>query len=139
MLWHLRRAIAPAGEAADIPVRNPLDLRPALILVGLVMLLSAVARWVLDHFGDAGLATVLALSGMLDVDSAIITMGGLPPGTLEAWLAGLILSLPVLLNTLLKAGIAVSIAGWKAGWPAALPLVLSAAGAAAALPYLLLA
>ncbi len=138
MVWFLRRAIVPGDAAAEIPVRNPLDLRPALILVGLVMVASMLARFVLDRFGDAGLATVLTLTGMLDVDSAIITMSGLPPDTLEPWLAGLILSLPVMLNTLLKSVVAISIAGWKAGWQAALPLVLSAMGALAALPYLLL-
>ena len=138
MAWFLRRAIKSAAPNAEIPVRNPLDVRPALVLVTLVMLASLVARFVLDRFGDAGLATVLALTGMLDVDSAIITMSGLPTGTLEPWLAGLILSLPVLLNTLLKAVLAISVAGWKTGWKAALPLVLSALGALGALPYLLL-
>jgi hypothetical protein len=39
----------------------------------------------------------------------------------------MILSLPVLLNTLFKAGIVLVTAGWRAGWRAALPLVAAAA------------
>jgi uncharacterized membrane protein (DUF4010 family) len=92
---------------------------------------------VLMHYGDAGLATVLALSGMLDVDSAIITMGNLPRGTVDPRLAALILMPPVLLNTLIKAGAAIGLAGWKKAWPSAAVLGASTAVALGALPFLL--
>lgn len=101
----------------------------------LVMFLSLVSRWVLHRFGGAGLATVLSLSGMVDVDSAIITMGGLPAGSLDARTAGLSLAAPVMLNTLFKAGAAVSLAGWRRGWRAALPLVASVAAGIVMLPF----
>lgn len=135
MGWFLRRTRAAGG--GEIAVRNPFAIWPALMLVGLVMLLSVVANAALLRFGDAGLATALAISGMIDVDSAIITMGSLPAGAIDGRTAGLVLSLPVLLNTLVKAVVAVSIAGWRAGWPAALPLILSAAAAFLALPWIL--
>lgn len=135
MGWFLRRTQATGG--GEIAVRNPFAIWPALMLVGLVMLLSVVANAALLRFGDAGLATALAISGMIDVDSAIITMGSLPAGAIDGRTAGLVLSLPVLLNTLVKAVVAVSIAGWRAGWPAALPLILSAAAAFLALPWIL--
>jgi uncharacterized membrane protein (DUF4010 family) len=92
---------------------------------------------VLHRFGDAGLATVLALSGMVDVDSAIITMGGLPRGTLDGQTAGLTLAAPIMLNTLVKAGTAISLAGWARGWRAALPLVASIAAGLLMLPLVL--
>jgi hypothetical protein len=78
---------------------------------------------------------VLAISGTVDVDSAIITMGGLPPGTLAAGAAGAVLAVPVTLNTLFKAGISLSVARGK-GWNGAWPLV--AAAAAVALSWLFL-
>ena len=109
----------------EVAVRNPFDIVPALILAGLVMVLTVVAHWVLERFGDAGLATVLALSGMVDVDSAIITMGSLAPGRIDPATAGLILAGPVLLNNLVKAGMAIGIGGWRHGLPAALPLALT--------------
>lgn len=120
-----------------LPLRNPFALGPALILAALVMVLSVAARWVLARYGDAGLATVLALSGMLDVDSAIITMGNLPGGTVDPRLAALILMPPVLLNTLIKAGAAIGLAGWRQAWRGAAVLVASALAALGALPMML--
>ena len=130
----LRMRSAPDRPVQAIPVRNPFDIGPALLLMVLVMVLSVAARWVLDRYGDAGLAVVLALTGTVDVDSAIITMGNLPSGTLAPDVAGLILLPPVLLNTLFKAGAAISIAGWHKAWPAAATLLAAAAASLAALP-----
>lgn len=137
-VWHLRIAMrGPVQPAEEVTVRNPFDILPALGLMALVMVLSLVSRWVLHRFGDAGLATVLALSGMVDVDSAIITMGGLPSGTLDGRTAGLVLAAPIMLNTLFKAGVAISLAGWSRGWRAALPLVASVAAGLLMLPIVL--
>lgn len=119
-----RRGVA---AAVALPVGNPFDLRPALILAALVAVLALVSRIALARFGDAGLTVVLAITGAMDVDSAILTMHGLPPGSIDARLAGLILVGPILANTLVKAGLTVAIAGWRQGWRAALPLVASAA------------
>jgi len=135
-----RHAPAPDSAASPSPqsvgVRNPFDIVPALALAALVMGLTVVAHWVLERFGDAGLATVLALSGMVDVDSAIITMGSLAPGRVDPATAGLVLLGPVLLNNLVKAGLSLSIAGWRGGWKAALPLALTVVSAVAAWPFL---
>lgn len=132
-----RRENPAAGSEAALPLRNPFALGPALLLAALVMVLSVAARWVLARYGDAGLATVLALSGMLDVDSAIITMGNLPAGTVDPRLAALILMPPVLLNTLIKAGGAIALAGWQLAWRSAAVLAGSALAALGAMPFLL--
>lgn len=118
-------------------LRNPFAITPALVLMVLVMMLSVAARWVLEQFGDAGLATVLALSGLVDVDSAIITIGHLPGGTVSPTLAALVLMPPVLLNTLFKAGTAIGMAGWRQAWPGAAVLGTSCLAALATLPILL--
>jgi uncharacterized membrane protein (DUF4010 family) len=132
--WQLWRARGAAlSGAATMTVKNPFDIGPALLLMALVMVLTWAARWVLHRYGDAGLATVLALSGMVDVDSAIITMGSLPKGTLAPHLAGLVLVPPILLNTLVKAGAAISIAGWHRAKVAALSLLASTGAALVAL------
>jgi uncharacterized membrane protein (DUF4010 family) len=132
--WQLWRARGAAlSGAATMTVKNPFDIGPALLLMALVMVLTWAARWVLHRYGDAGLATVLALSGMVDVDSAIITMGSLPKGTLAPHMAGLVLVPPILLNTLVKAGAAVSIAGWHRAKVAALSLLASTSAALVAL------
>lgn len=98
---------------------------PALLLMALTMALTLVARWVLERYGDAGLAVVLAISGTVDVDSAIITMGNLPPGTLTPRIAALVLALPVALNTLFKTATLLSLAGWRKAWPGASAMLVS--------------
>lgn len=124
--WGWRAANdAPAGKPST--ARNPFALLPALGFALLVAGLALAVRWAEARFGNAGIATLLAITGSMDVDAAIVTMRGLPPGKLDPDVAGMILSLPVLLNTLFKAGIVVATAGWKSGWRAALPLVASAA------------
>lgn len=137
--WLIGPQLDHQDSAAEktLALRNPFALGPALILAALVMVLSLAARWVLARYGDAGLATMLALSGMVDVDSAIITMGNLPRGTLDPQLAALIVMPPVLLNTLFKAGTAVGLAGWRKAWRGATVLTASAVVSLAALPWLL--
>lgn len=130
-----RRGEAVGAGEAPLP-RNPFDIKPALLLMALTMALTVAARWVLMRYGDAGLATVLAISGVLDVDSAIITLGNLPEGTLAPRVAGLVLLPPVALNTLFKAATAVSLAGWRKAGPGALTLL--AAAIAASVPAVLL-
>ncbi|ATE65320.1 MgtC/SapB family protein [Rhizorhabdus dicambivorans] len=127
--------VAWRGQGARdgaVSVANPLAFGPALLLAGLVAILSLVARWSLEQFGDKGLALVLGLTGMSDVDAAVMTLAGLPPEALDAWTAGLVLAVPVLANTAIKAGMAIVIAwghgGWRAAWPLIAALAASGAG-----------
>ncbi|MDP3906375.1 MgtC/SapB family protein [Novosphingobium sp.] len=134
----IRRRQDGAGSGNVAPsLRNPFAIKPALVLMVLVMVLSAVSHWVLERYGNAGLATVLALSGMVDVDSAIITMGHLPVGALAPHTAALVLMPPILLNTLFKAGAALGMAGWHRAWPGAAVLAASCIAALGTLPLLL--
>lgn len=136
--WALRAARrTPQTPGAPLALRNPFRLMPAIGLMTLVMLLTLLARWMMERVGEAGVAAVLALSGLADVDSAIIATGNLPPGTLDGRTAGLILAAPIFANTLFKAGVAMTIAGPRAGWRAAWPLVASVAGGLVFLPWLL--
>jgi uncharacterized membrane protein (DUF4010 family) len=129
----LRRGIAAAPLDQEVKLRNPFDLKPALALMVLTMALTVAARWMLARYGDGGLAAMLAISGTVDVDSAIITMGNLPPGTLAPRIAGLVLLAPVVLNTLFKTATLLSLAGWRRGWPGAAAMLASVAACGAAL------
>ena len=135
LLLRRQRENVPPGETL-IAVRNPFEIKPALLLMVLTMALTVAARWVLARYGDAGLATVLAISGTVDVDSAVITMGNLPAGTLTPRVAGLVLCAPVVLNTLFKTATLVGLAGRK-GLPAAAAMLASVAalGVAVALDW----
>lgn len=136
----LRRGRAHAAAPAQAP-RNPFDIRPAIAFAALIAGAALVARWAADIFGDHGLAVVLAITGALDVDAAIVTLGGLPDDAVDPALAGIILAVPILANTLFKAGVTVALAGWRQGRSGAAALTASlvtgvAALAAAALAVL---
>ncbi len=136
----LRRGRAHAAAPAQAP-RNPFDIRPAIAFAALIAGAALVARWAADIFGDHGLAVVLSITGALDVDAAIVTLGGLPDDAVDPALAGIILAVPILANTLFKAGVTVALAGWRQGRSGAAALTASlvtgvAALAAAALAVL---
>jgi uncharacterized membrane protein (DUF4010 family) len=124
LAWLLARraAVAPAGDA---PTGNPFALLPALGFAVLVALVQLVVQWMQVRFGGSGVAITLALAGAMDVDAAIVALRGLPRGSITPGLAGTILALPVLLNTLLKLGVVLVTAG-RAGWRAGLSLALAA-------------
>jgi uncharacterized membrane protein (DUF4010 family) len=127
-LWLLRRDDGgqPGGATVFVP-RNPFELLPALGFALLVGALALATRWAEARFGDVGIAALLAITGSFDVDAAIVTLGGLPAGTIAPWLAGIVLAVPILFNTLFKAAIVVSLVGWRSGIRAAAPLLASGA------------
>jgi uncharacterized membrane protein (DUF4010 family) len=122
--WRAARGVTAIAETA---ARNPFALLPAIGFAAFVAVLALVVRWAEARYGSAGIAALLAITGAMDVDAAIVTMRGLPQGTIASDLAGMILSLPVFLNTLVKAGIVITTAGWRSGRGGAVPLVAAAA------------
>ncbi|WP_448580341.1 MgtC/SapB family protein [Thermaurantiacus sp.] len=131
-LWLVRRA-RQSGKVGDLELGNPLDFAPAIGLAAFLAGLALLSRWLLEHHGGAGIGFLLTLTGIADVDAAIITLSQLPPGAVAPHAAGLLLALPVLVNSLWKAGIVMALGGVRAGWPAAWPLVASVAVAGVAL------
>lgn len=112
-------------QGADLKFGNPLDLRPAFILAALVAILSIACRWALNSFGDMGAGALLALTGVADVDAAIITFSRLPANMLADSGAAVALTIPILLNTAFKALLAAALGGRPNGLAAALPLILA--------------
>lgn len=125
-------AVAMAWRADDLnaqpmPVRNPFELWPAVGFAMMVAMIMFASRWAIAHYGDAGLVTLLAITGLYDADSAIITIGNLPAGAIDPSTAGLLLAAPMLVNTLFKATIVIIFGGWRSGLRGALPLFIAAA------------
>ncbi len=132
-LWLVRRSRdETVDETVSAETRNPFDLLPAFGFALLVAAMAVAARWAEQRFGDAGVATLIAISGSFDVDAAIVTVGSLRPGTLNAATAGLVIAIPVLFNTLFKAFVVFGAAGWVKGRLTIVTLVASALALAAA-------
>lgn len=128
-----------AGNGPPVKLGNPFAFGPALLLAGFVALFSLIARWALDLFGDRGIAVVLGLTGLMDVDAAVLTLAGMPATTLSDRMAGFVLAAPVLANTGTKAVIAMALAPGRDGLMAAAPLIAALAASLAGLAvYLLL-
>ena len=121
------------SDSGQVTISNPLGFSPALVLAAMVVLLSLVARWALQRFGEQGMAVILTLTGISDVDAAVITMSGLPPHMLNDQIAGLSLGGAVLANTLAKAVMTLVIGWGHGGLRASIPLFAALATAAASI------
>jgi uncharacterized membrane protein (DUF4010 family) len=123
----------PGGTSAEVPAKPP-GLATALLFAALVAAITVAAAWLEHRIGRGGGAMVVAIGGMVDVDSAIAAIGAMPASALSARLAALAIAAPVAFNTLLKLALLLSIAGWRrAGWSSlalALPVLAIAASAA---------
>jgi len=126
--WWLYRK-APKCDA-PAPPGNPIAILPALGFLAFVAIAAVAARWAEGRFGEQGLAGLLLLVGSTDVDTAIITLGGLDPKAISASLAALALAGTVFINMAVKLGITLVYARSK-GSSAALALGASMATLAA--------
>ena len=127
--WLYRRAPATTGPA---PPGNPIALLPALTFVVFVAVAAVAARWAEGEFGEQGIAILLLLMGSMDVDAAIVTAGGLEPGTIAPQLAALAIAGTILANMSVKLGVTLAY-GKREARPAALALAASMAALAVSL------
>ena len=128
-LWLFRKA-NDSRDAA--PPGNPIALLPALGFLLFVALAAVAARWAEGRFGQQGIATLILIMGSLDVDAAVVTVGGLKRGAISTDLAALALGGTVLVNMAVKLGIILAYARSR-GKAAALALTASMVALAATL------
>jgi uncharacterized membrane protein (DUF4010 family) len=126
-VWRLPKA------TGEVPLGNPLDFGPALLLAASVGILAIALRWAESQFGHAGMGVLLTLTGIADVDAAVLAVSGMVPRILDGPTAGLLLIAPVLANTVLKAFMTLALTRNFSGAKAAAPLLASTAAALAAL------
>jgi uncharacterized membrane protein (DUF4010 family) len=128
-LWLYRNAVDRKDAA---PPGNPIALLPALGFLLFVALAAVAARWAEGRFGQQGIATLILIMGSLDVDAAVVTVGGLKGGAISTELAALALGGTVLVNMAVKLGITLAYARSR-GKAAALALAASMVALAATL------
>jgi uncharacterized membrane protein (DUF4010 family) len=108
--WLYRKA--PKADA-PIPPGNPIAILPALGFVAFVAIAAIAAKWAQGSFGQSGIAVLLLIIGSMDVDVAIVTLGGLPPDAITPLLAAMAISGTVIANMAVKIGITFAYAGRK--------------------------
>ncbi|MFL6722221.1 MAG: MgtC/SapB family protein [Sphingomonas sp.] len=128
-LWLYRKA--PQSDA-PIPPGNPIALLPAFGFAAFVALAAIAARWAAGRFGEQGLALLLLITGSMDVDTAIITLGGLPGTAISPIVAALAIGGTVIANMAVKIAITLVSAG-RRGMPAIAAMAASVAVLAASM------
>lgn len=90
---------------ASAPPGNPIALLPALGFVLFVAFAAVAAKWAAGRFGEQGIAVLLLIVGSTDVDTAIITLGGLQPAAITPLLAAMAIAGTIIANMAVKIGI----------------------------------
>ena len=114
-LWLYRKA--PKSDA-PAPPGNPIALLPALGFAAFVAAAAVAAAWAEGRFGQSGIAVLLLIVGSMSVDTAIITLGGLPPDAISPLLAAIAIAGTIIANMAVKIGIALVYARRKGVPPA---------------------
>src|SRR6478672_7987793 len=119
--WLYRKA--PKCDAPT-PPGNPIKLIPAFGFVLFVAVAAVSARWAAGRFGEHGIALLLLTVGSTDIDTAIITLGGLQPEAISSLLAAIAIAGTIIVNMAVKMGIILAYAG-RRGQPAVTAMALS--------------
>ena len=85
---------------------------------------AVAAKWAAGRFGEQGIAVLLLIVGSTDVDTAIITLGGLSPDAIGPLLAAIAIAGTIIANMAVKIGITLVYAGRK-GLPAVAAMAAS--------------
>jgi len=109
-LWLYRKA--PKSNAPAQP-GNPIAIVPALGFAVFVAAAAVAAAWAQGRFGQSGIAVLLLIVGSMSVDTAIITLGGLPPDAISPLLAAIAIAGTIIGNMAVKIGIALVYARGK--------------------------
>jgi uncharacterized membrane protein (DUF4010 family) len=115
------RAATPKDRAPGEPFR----MLPALAFLVAVAATALLVRWAQTEMGEAGAAWSLFIAGSFNVDTALVSLAGLPGDAIAPRLAAVSLAGTVAVNMAFKIGVAVANAGWPAGRNAALALLAS--------------
>jgi uncharacterized membrane protein (DUF4010 family) len=61
------------GSAVDVTAKNPFEIAPLLFFAGIFAVTVTVSAVLVVHLGDSGLLATVTLSGIVDVDVAVLT------------------------------------------------------------------
>lgn len=120
------------SPTADVPLKNPFELAPAIWFAILFSVVVVVARGAAEWFGDAGLYLAAALTGLTDVDAMALSAASLVGKGPEIEVLAKAATIAVMANALAKAGIAFSVGSRAYAVRVAAGLLLSVAAGLAA-------
>ncbi len=113
-------------EEAGETLRNPLELKSALIFGGLLAGVMLVGKALTEWFGDAGAWALAAASGVADVDAITLSLTRMSQQELPVSVAVTGIMIAAAVNSVVKGGMALIIGGQAIGWRVFLPLATAA-------------
>jgi uncharacterized membrane protein (DUF4010 family) len=90
------------SEHVEQAQKNPFDLGSVLKMAAMLVVIAFLARAAGQMFGSSGVLAVSALSGLADVDAAVVAVTGMM-GSLPVQVGALAISLAVIVNVVAKA------------------------------------
>lgn len=111
----LRIGTGNVGQVELPELRNPIDIRTALVFGGLLAVLMVAVHWTETRFGTSGVYLLAAISGLNDVDAITISMARLNVDGLSGDAAAAAIVIAASVNTVVKASIAMAAGGKKFG------------------------
>ncbi|MFB9146168.1 MgtC/SapB family protein [Halomonas alkalicola] len=106
-------------------IRNPLELRLALLFGALLALIMLLGEWLRSALGDAGIYLLATTSGLADVDAITLSLTRMSLETIAGQTAVLGIILAAATNNLVKAGLAGLLGTRDIGWRVAGPMLAS--------------
>ncbi len=106
-------------------IKNPLELRLALLFGALLALIMLLGEWLRSALGDAGIYLLATTSGLADVDAITLSLTRMSLETIAGQTAVLGIILAAATNNLVKAGLAGLLGTRDIGWRVAGPMLAS--------------
>ena len=106
--------------------QNPLDLKAAIVLGALLVIVLVLSEWLRNWLGDSGIYLLAAVSGLTDVDAITLSLNRLSAATTitpEVATIGIVIAASV--NNLFKASLALIISKNNIGSELGLPMLFS--------------
>ena len=123
IVWHRNSDPAPS-ELTDL--KNPLELKPAFIFSGLLILIILLGKTAIHFFGDTGLYILAGVSGIADVDPINLTLSRMSKVDLSLDVAVLGIVIATSSNTMVKAVLASFVGDHAIRASVFLPLLMAA-------------
>jgi uncharacterized membrane protein (DUF4010 family) len=131
--WLTRKSPSSA-RTTPIATRNPLQLGVAATFAALFIVLAAASSWVGRAYGQRGIYTLAAITGVTDIDPFVLNLAQGSVAGMSARALGAAILIAASSNNVLKAVYALVFGGVRSCIrPAAVLLVLAAIGIALAL------
>lgn len=104
-----------SSQGGGTRLKNPFELKPALIFAALLAAIMLLSRALSEYFGEAAVYLLAAASGIADVDAITLSLANMAGEDLAVTVAALAVLIAAFVNATVKAGLSLGIGGFALG------------------------